>query len=70
MLFFSLSKFLLTVGVLVAAFLYEVRMCSISDSALDASYLQMRHMFIIIDMSASMEDQDLKPTRLVASLKV
>lgn len=32
--------------------------------------LQMRHLFIIIDMSASMEDQDLKPTRLIASLKV
>lgn len=30
----------------------------------------MRHMFIIVDMSASMEDQDLKPTRLVCSLKL
>ncbi|XP_045161662.1 general transcription factor IIH subunit 2-like [Mercenaria mercenaria] len=30
----------------------------------------MRHMFIIIDMSVSMDDQDLKPTRLVCSLKL
>jgi len=30
----------------------------------------MRHMFIVIDMSQAMDDQDLKPTRLIASLKV
>lgn len=30
----------------------------------------MRHMFIILDMSVAMEDQDMKPTRLVCSLKL
>ncbi|WAR15378.1 TF2H2-like protein [Mya arenaria] len=30
----------------------------------------MRHMFIIIDMSSAMDDQDLKPSRLVCSLKL
>lgn len=30
----------------------------------------MRHLFLIIDMSESMSDQDLKPTRLVSTLKL
>ncbi|KAK3104801.1 hypothetical protein FSP39_010358, partial [Pinctada imbricata] len=30
----------------------------------------MRHLFLVIDMSEAMTDQDLKPTRLVASLKL
>ncbi|KAL3861882.1 hypothetical protein ACJMK2_007896 [Sinanodonta woodiana] len=30
----------------------------------------MRHLYIIIDMSAAMEDQDLKPTRLHSTLKL
>ena len=30
----------------------------------------MRHLFLVIDMSQAMGDQDLKPTRLVSSLKV
>lgn len=30
----------------------------------------MRHLFVIIDSSRSMEDQDLKPNRLTSSLKV
>ena len=30
----------------------------------------MRHLFLVVDMSQAMEDQDLKPTRLVSSLKV
>ena len=31
---------------------------------------QMRHLFLVLDMSSSMGDQDLKPTRLLATLKV
>ena len=31
---------------------------------------QMRHLFLVIDMSKSMDDQDLKPTRLISTLKV
>jgi hypothetical protein len=31
---------------------------------------QMRHLFVIIDMSAPMADQDLKPSRILTSLKV
>uniref|UniRef100_A0A8C1MYN7 General transcription factor IIH subunit 2 n=2 Tax=Cyprinus carpio TaxID=7962 RepID=A0A8C1MYN7_CYPCA len=30
----------------------------------------MRHLFVIIDSSRSMEDQDLKPNRLTSTLKV
>ncbi|XP_059153197.1 general transcription factor IIH subunit 2-like [Physella acuta] len=30
----------------------------------------MRHLFIVIDASSAMSDQDLKPTRLIASLKL
>ena len=30
----------------------------------------MRHLFLIIDMSEAMSDQDLKPTRLLSTLKV
>ena len=30
----------------------------------------MRHLFLILDMSQSMEDQDLRPTRLLSCLKV
>ena len=30
----------------------------------------MRHLFLVIDMSQSMEDQDLKPNRLLATAKV
>ena len=33
-------------------------------------YFQMRHLFLIIDMSEAMGDQDLKPTRLLSTLKV
>ena len=33
-------------------------------------YLQMRHMFVIVDMSRVMDDADLKPSRLVCSVKV
>ena len=30
----------------------------------------MRHLFVIIDMSSAMEDQDLKPNRLFSTIKV
>jgi len=30
----------------------------------------MRHLYVVIDMSAAMESQDLKPTRLLSTLKV
>ncbi|XP_071146984.1 general transcription factor IIH subunit 2-like [Mytilus edulis] len=30
----------------------------------------MRHLFLILDMSESMQDQDLKPTRLISTLKL
>lgn len=30
----------------------------------------MRHLYVIIDMSKSMEDQDLKPNRLTSTLKL
>ena len=33
-------------------------------------FLQMRHLFIVLDMSNCMEDQDLKPTRLACTVKV
>lgn len=33
-------------------------------------FFQMRHLFLIIDMSEAMNDQDLKPTRLLSTLKV
>lgn len=32
--------------------------------------LQMRHLYVVVDCSRSMEDQDLKPNRLTATLKV
>lgn len=32
--------------------------------------LQMRHLYVVIDCSRSMEDQDLKPNRLTSTLKV
>lgn len=32
--------------------------------------LQMRHVYVVIDCSRSMEDQDLKPNRLTSTLKV
>ena len=34
------------------------------------SFLQMRHLFIVVDMSKAMEDQDLRPTRLHSVTKV
>uniref|UniRef100_A0A667XZ45 General transcription factor IIH subunit n=1 Tax=Myripristis murdjan TaxID=586833 RepID=A0A667XZ45_9TELE len=34
------------------------------------SVLQMRHLFVVIDCSKSMEDQDLKPNRLTSTLKL
>jgi len=34
------------------------------------SRLQMRHLYVVIDMSEAMESQDLKPTRLLSTLKV
>lgn len=30
----------------------------------------MRHVYVVIDCSRSMEDQDLKPNRLTSTLKV
>lgn len=30
----------------------------------------MRHLYVVIDCSRSMEDQDLKPNRLTSTLKV
>lgn len=30
----------------------------------------MRHLYVVIDCSKSMEDQDLKPNRLTSTLKV
>ena len=30
----------------------------------------MRHLFVIIDMSGAMNDQDLKPSRILTTLKV
>lgn len=32
--------------------------------------LQMRHLFIVVDMSRAMEEADLKPSRLACSVKV
>ena len=32
--------------------------------------LQMRHLYVVVDMSQAMDSQDLKPTRLLSSLKV
>jgi len=32
--------------------------------------LQMRHLYVVIDMSQAMDSQDLKPTRLLSTLKV
>jgi len=31
---------------------------------------QMRHLYVVIDMSDAMESQDLKPTRVLSTLKV
>ena len=31
---------------------------------------QMRHLYVVIDTSRTMEDQDLKPNRLTSTLKV
>ena len=32
--------------------------------------LQMRHVYLVIDSSRSMEDTDLRPNRFIATLKV
>lgn len=31
---------------------------------------QMRHLFVVVDMSRAMEEADLKPSRLACSVKV
>jgi len=32
--------------------------------------MQMRHLYVVVDGSRTMEDQDLKPNRLTCTLKV
>lgn len=40
------------------------------DKAANVRLGMMRHLFVIIDMSAAMSDQDLKPSRILTSLKL
>ncbi|KAL8581796.1 hypothetical protein ACOMHN_010170 [Nucella lapillus] len=40
------------------------------DKEVNVRLGMMRHLFLIVDMSAAMSDQDLKPTRILTSLKL
>ncbi|XP_035697454.1 general transcription factor IIH subunit 2-like [Branchiostoma floridae] len=42
----------------------------LQDRQVNVRLGMMRHLFVVVDMSQSMEDQDLKPTRILVTLKL
>jgi len=51
-------------------YLFIIYLCLLIRNIIKFLQIQMRHLFVIIDSSRSMEDQDLKPNRLTSTLKV
>uniref|UniRef100_A0A2C9LXT5 Ssl1-like domain-containing protein n=1 Tax=Biomphalaria glabrata TaxID=6526 RepID=A0A2C9LXT5_BIOGL len=50
--------------------LHRAKKRLLTDRVTNVRLGMMRHLFIVVDGSSAMSDQDLKPTRLIATLKV
>uniref|UniRef100_A0A3B5KQP7 Ssl1-like domain-containing protein n=1 Tax=Xiphophorus couchianus TaxID=32473 RepID=A0A3B5KQP7_9TELE len=54
----------------VEEILYESKRKRVTQSHAQVRLGMMRHIYVVIDCSRSMEDQDLKPNRLTSTLKL
>uniref|UniRef100_A0A3Q2Q4W4 Ssl1-like domain-containing protein n=1 Tax=Fundulus heteroclitus TaxID=8078 RepID=A0A3Q2Q4W4_FUNHE len=54
----------------VEEILYQSKRKRLTQSHAQVRLGMMRHLYVVIDFSRSMEDQDLKPNRLTSTLKL
>jgi len=50
--------------------LYQPHIHAICEGCTYSYIVQMRHLYLVIDMSKAMEEADLKPTRIICTSKV